>query len=158
MDVSLKVLIADDHPLMLKGIRRALETSEDISVVGEASSGEEMLALIERRKPDLVLLDLHMPGLDGLGCIAEIKRRWPKVKCVVLSAFDDRASIDSALLAGASSYMVKSVSPVDIGSVLRQAAAGAVYHAPSAASRGEGEQPGALGPNLTPREKAILTA
>ena len=70
METSLKVLIADDHPLMLQGIRRALETSEDIDVVGEARSGEEVLALAERRMPDLVLLDLHMPGLSGL----EIRR------------------------------------------------------------------------------------
>ena len=66
MEASLKVLIADDHPLMLQGIRRALEASEDIDVVGEARCGEELLALAERRKPDLVLLDVHMPGLNGL--------------------------------------------------------------------------------------------
>ena len=131
MDASLKVLIADDHPLMLQGIRRALEASEDIDVVGEARSGEEVLALVERRNPDLVLLDLHMPGLGGLECVAEIKRCWPDVKAVVISASDDRASIDSALLAGASAYILKSVSPMDIPSVLRQASTGAVYHVPS---------------------------
>src|ERR1700680_1271450 len=99
MDASLKVLIADDHPLMLQAIRRVLEASGDIDVVGEARSGEEVLALVERRKPDLVLLDLRMPGLDGLECLAEIRRNWPGIKTVVISASDDRASIDSALLA-----------------------------------------------------------
>jgi DNA-binding NarL/FixJ family response regulator len=158
MDASLKVLIADDHPLVLQGIRRALEASENIEVVGEAQSGEQVLALVERRKPDLVLLDLHMPGLDGLDCIAELKRSWPDVKTVVISASDDRASIDGALLAGASAYILKSVSPVDIPSVVRQAAAGAVYHAPSAARSREGEQPTASGPDLTPRETTILMA
>ena len=121
MDASLKVLIADDHPLMLQAIRRVLEASEDIDVVGEARSGEEVLALVERRKPDLVLLDLRMPGLDGLECLAEIRRNWPGIKTVVISASDDRASIDSALLAGASAYILKSVGPIDIASVLRQA-------------------------------------
>jgi DNA-binding NarL/FixJ family response regulator len=158
MDASLKVLIADDHPLMLQGIRRALEASEDIDVVGEARSGEEMLALVERRKPDLVLLDLHMPGLHGLDCVAELKQSWPDVKTVVISASDDRASIDSALLAGASAYILKSVSPVDIPSVLRQASAGAVYHVPSAPPARNGEQPTAGGPDLTPRETTILMA
>ena len=67
----LKVLIADDHPLMLQGIRRALETSEDMDVVGEARSGEELLGLMERRNPDLVLLDLHMPGLT----VSTVSRR-----------------------------------------------------------------------------------
>ena len=154
---SLKVLIADDHPLMLQGIRRALEASEDIDVVGEARSGEELLALVERRKPDLVLMDLHMPGLGGLDCIAELRRRWPEVKTVMISASDDRASIDAALLAGASAYILKSVSPMEIPSVLRQASAGAVYHVPSAARPRIGAQPMATGPDLTPRETTILT-
>ncbi len=158
MAASLKVLIADDHPLMLQGIRRALEASESIEVVGEAHSGEEVLALVERRNPDLVLLDLHMPGIGGLECIAELKRTWPDVKSVVISASDDRVSIDSALLAGASAYILKSVSPVDIPSVLRQAWAGAVYHVPSAARPRDGEQPTAGGPDLTPREATILMA
>jgi DNA-binding NarL/FixJ family response regulator len=158
MAASLKVLIADDHPLMLQGIRRALEASESIEVVGEAHSGEEVLALVERRNPDLVLLDLHMPGIGGLECLAELKRTWPDVKSVVISASDDRVSIDSALLAGASAYILKSVSPVDIPSVLRQAWAGAVYHVPSAARPRDGEQPTAGGPDLTPREATILMA
>jgi DNA-binding NarL/FixJ family response regulator len=157
MDATLKVLIADDHPLMLQGIRRALE-DEDIEVVGEARSGEEVLALVERRNPDLVLLDLHMPGLGGLNCVAELKQSFPDVKTVVISASDDRASIDSALLAGASAYILKSVSPVDIPAVLRQAAAGAVYHAPSGAAPREGDQAGPGGPELTPRETTILMA
>jgi DNA-binding NarL/FixJ family response regulator len=158
MDASLKVLIADDHPLMLQGIRRALEASEDIDVAGEAGSGDEVLALIERRNPDLVLLDLHMPGLDGFECVAEIKRRWPEVTTVVISAFDDRASIDSALHAGASAYILKSVRAVDIPSVLRQAASGAVYHVPSAACPRADEQPSTGAADLTPRERAILMA
>jgi DNA-binding NarL/FixJ family response regulator len=157
MEKSLKVLIADDHPLVLQGIRRTLEESDGIEVVGEARSGDELLALIERRSPDLVLLDLRMPGADGLECIAEIKRLWPEVKTVALSACEDRASIDAALLAGASAYMVKSVSPMDIPAVLRQASAGAVYHTPTVAPVSS-EEPVSSGPTLTPRETAILKA
>jgi DNA-binding NarL/FixJ family response regulator len=158
MDAKLKVLIADDHPLMLQGIRKALEASDDIDVVGEARSGEEVLALVERRNPDLVLLDLHMPGLGGLECVAELKRCRPEIKTVVISASDDRASIDSALLAGASAYILKSVSPMDIPSVLRQASAGAVYHVPSSPLPSNGDPVGASGPELTPRETTILMA
>ena len=157
METSLKVLIADDHPLVLQGLRRALEESDGIEVVGEARSGDELLALVDRRSPDLVLLDLRMPGRDGLECIAEIKRLWPEIKTVALSACEDRGSIDAALLAGASAYMVKSVSPMDIPSVLRQASTGAVYHTPSAPPPRAGE-PVATGPTLTPRETAILQA
>ena len=159
MNAALKVLIADDHPLMLQGLRRALEVSDDIEVVGEARRGDELLALVERRKPDLVLLDLHMPGLSGPDCIAELKRRWPDIKAVTISASDDRASINSALLAGASAYILKSVSPVDIPSVLRQAAAGGVYHVASAPGGSPAtEQAPPTGPELTPRETTILMA
>jgi DNA-binding NarL/FixJ family response regulator len=159
MDASLKVLVADDHPLLLQALRRTLEASDGIEVVGEARSGEELLALVERRKPDLVLLDLRMPGLDGIDCIAEIGRSWPEVKTVVISACEDRASIDAALTAGASAYMVKSVMPMDVPSVLRQAAAGTVYHTPTVAptrpaDRHEEDSRGVL----TPRESAILQA
>src|SRR3974377_212745 len=112
MKKTLKVLIPDAHPLMLQGIRRALEASDDIEVVGEARSGEEALALVERRQPNLVLLDLHMPGIGGLECIEQIKQRWPEVKTVVISASDDRASIDSTLVAGANAYILNSASPV----------------------------------------------
>jgi two-component system nitrate/nitrite response regulator NarL len=158
MESSLKVLIADDHPLMLQGIRRALEASEGIDVVGEARSGEELLALVGRRKPDLVLVDLHMPGRSGLECITELTRSFPSVKSVVISASDDRASIDSALLAGASAYILKSVSPVDIPSILRQAATGAVYHVPSVPAPRSDSSSAPRGPELTPRESAILMA
>ncbi len=157
MEASLKVLIADDHPLVLQGLRRALEESDGIEVVGEARSGDELLALVDRRAPDLVLLDLRMPGRDGLECIAEIKRLWPEIKTVALSACEDRGSIDAALLAGASAYMVKSVSPLDIPAVLRQASTGAVYHTPLAPPlRAEEAVP--VAPVLTPRETAILEA
>jgi len=114
--------------------------------------------LVARRRPHLVLLDLRMPGLDGLECIAEIKRSWPEIKTVALSAYDDRASIDAALLAGASAYMVKSVSTMDIPAVVRQASAGAVYHAPSATPACDASASPSPGPGLTPRETAILKA
>ena len=158
MDTLLKVLIADDHPLMLQGIRRALEASEDIEVVGEARSGEEVLALVKRRNPDLVLIDLHMPGLSGLDCVAEISRCSPEVKTVVISASDDRASIDSALLAGASAYILKSVEP-DGHSV--GAAPGVFRLRLSHPIRGSAPKGPAshCGPTrLTPREGTILRA
>jgi DNA-binding NarL/FixJ family response regulator len=158
MNTSLKVLIADDHPLMLQGIRRALEAADDIDVIGEARSGAELLALVERRSPDLVLLDLHMPGLSGLDCLREIKQSWPDIKAVVISASEERSNIDAALLAGASSYILKSVSPMDIPSVLRQAADGAVFHVPSTPAPCRTSAPASSGPELTPRETTILAA
>jgi NarL family two-component system response regulator LiaR len=154
---ALKLLLADDHPLVLQGLRRTFESDDDIEVVGEAHCGSEVLALIERRGPELVLLDLHMPGNDGLDCLAQIRERWPEIKVVILSACDERATIDAALRAGASSYIVKSVSPVDIPSVLRQAATGAVYHAPSTPAGANNQADDDETP-LTDRETTILSA
>jgi DNA-binding NarL/FixJ family response regulator len=151
------VLIADDHPLMIAGIRRALERSENIEVVGEAHSGPEVTQMIERRRPQLVLLDLRMPGVIGTECIERIREMWPQVKTVVLSTYDERVVIDAALAAGASAYVIKTVNLADIASVVRQAATGSVYHASRPQSVGEPKcQPDT--PLLTERERAILEA
>ncbi|MDQ6807029.1 MAG: response regulator transcription factor, partial [Actinomycetota bacterium] len=122
----IRVLIADDHPMVIAGIRRTIEHCEDIEIVGAAKSGPELIRLIEPRAPGLVLLDLRMPGVVGVECIEQIRQTWPEIKIVVLSACDDRASIDCALHAGASAYVLKSAAAVDIASVLRQASSGVI--------------------------------
>ena len=153
----IKVLIADDHPLMIAGIRRTIDDVQDMEVVGEARSRVELMQLIQRRPPDLVLMDLRMPGVTGVEAIQQIRRRWPQIATVVLSACDDRATIDSALHAGASAYVLKSARTVDIASVLRQALSGAVLPAPASAPRADVPQAPAR-PALTERERSILTA
>jgi DNA-binding NarL/FixJ family response regulator len=158
MEQVLKVLVADDHPLILQGLRRTLEACDDIDVVGEARTGTEVVPLVQRRRPDVVVLDLHMPGMDGATCIAEIKRTSPEVKAIVLSASDERSSIESATSAGASAYVIKSVSSVDIPALIRQVAAGyTVFQAPSD-SAGEAAPDTADEPALTERELTILAA
>lgn len=153
-----RVLIADDHPLILAGIRRALDRSDGVEVVGEATSGAQVLAMVERRRPEVVLLDLYMPGLSGPELIGQLNEQWPDVKTIVLSANEDRVSIDSALNAGASAYIVKSVNPSDLSSVIRQVAGGAVFHAPSRPNGSAPAETVATGPDLTEREKTILSA
>jgi DNA-binding NarL/FixJ family response regulator len=154
---QIKVLIADDHPLIIAGIRRTIEHVDDMEVVGEARTGSELMQLIERRMPDLVLMDLKMPGTAGVEAIQRIRQRWPEIKTVVLSACDDRATIDAALHAGAAAYVLKSAHTVDIPSVLRQASSGAVFHAPTAAPAAVGEV-APVRPLLTERELSILAA
>jgi DNA-binding NarL/FixJ family response regulator len=154
----IKVLIADDHPLMIAALRGMIERSDAIEVVGEAHSGPELLALVERRRPGLVLMDLRMPGVAGVECIEQIRQAWPEVKTVVLSACDDRATIDSALHAGANAYIVKSATPVDIVAVLRQASNGAVFHAGSFAPPQPETSDHPSAPVLTDRELSVLSA
>lgn len=154
----IKVLIADDHPLIIAGIRRTIEHVEDMEVVGEARSGPELMQLIGRRQPDLVLMDLKMPGVAGVEAILHIRQRWPEVKTVVLSACDDRPTIDHALQAGASAYVLKSAHTVDIASVLRQTSVGAVFHAPAGPPAAPGTPDPVATPALTERERSILSA
>ena len=157
MSGQLKVLIADDHPLIIAGIRRTIEHVEDMHVVGEAQSGSELLQLIERRRPDVVLMDLRMPGVTGTEMIELIRTRWPQTKTVVLSACDDAPVIEAALEAGASAYVLKTAGSMDITSILRQAADGEVLPAPVTmpARPAASEDPGA--PALTDRERDILS-
>jgi DNA-binding NarL/FixJ family response regulator len=154
----IRVLIADDHPLIIAGIRRTIDDLDDIEVVGEAHSGPELLQLVERRRPGLVLMDLRMPGVLGVQCIEQLRGSWPEVKVVVLSACDDRASIDAALYAGASAYILKSAQTIDIASVLRQASSGVVFHAPSQTPTGVRPPDDPELPSLTDRERSILSA
>jgi DNA-binding NarL/FixJ family response regulator len=160
MDAPLKVLLADDHPLILQGLRKSLSACDDIDIVGEARSGSELLALVERRAPDIALLDWRMPGgPDGVECVRTIRERWPDTKTVILSASDDRESIDAALHAGANAYVLKSVTPTDIAAILRQVSGGgAVFHAPSRPDAPAAEDGGSEQPLLTDRERTILAA
>jgi DNA-binding NarL/FixJ family response regulator len=156
---QIKVLIADDHPLLLAGLRRTLEGDETMQIVGEARSGPELIAMVARRLPDVVVLDLRMPGVVGAECIEAIRRDHPEVKCVVLSAETDPQAVDQALNAGASAYVVKSVIPADIPSVIRQAANGVIFHSRARGGGGGGATPAEpQGPTLTTRERSILSA
>jgi len=125
--VTIKVVIADDHSLVRQGLRRYLDMAEDIDVVGEASNGEEAIGLVEEAQPDVVLLDIRMPQMDGLTALERIAKRFPKVKVVVLSGVDDHAVVKTAFERGARAYAAKHVDPRDLPSVVRQAHAETVY-------------------------------
>jgi DNA-binding NarL/FixJ family response regulator len=151
----MRVLIADDHRLIIDGVRRALEETGDFEVVGECSSGSQVLPMVGRTHPDVVLLDLRMPGADGLSCLTRIRSQHPEVKVVILSSSTDEKVIANVLKRGASAYVVKSVNPVDLPSVLRQAVDGTVF---SAIGLPDAEDGPARAAGLTERETAILSA
>ena len=105
--VTIRVLIADDHSLVRQGLRRYLDMAEDIDVVGEASNGEEAVAMVEKEQPDIVLLDIRMPGVDGLEAARMIRERFPNVGAIMLTAYDDRQFVVEAVRAGSRGYVLK---------------------------------------------------
>lgn len=153
----LKLLIADDHRLMLKAVRMALEGAADIEIVGEVESGSQVLPLVHQTQPDLVLLDVRMPGMDGLRCLELLGQRHPRVKVVMLSGMDDRSVIDSALQRGAAAFVLKGIDPADLASALRQVVSGTVVQGMAMLGRSDGDDV-AKETGLTERELSIVKA
>jgi DNA-binding NarL/FixJ family response regulator len=154
--MAVRVLIADDHRLMVEGTKQALERAGGFEVVGEAVNGVQVLPLIRRLKPELVLLDLRMPQMDGLTCLAKIRKEFPDVKVAILSVSQDPEQIQTALKRGASAYIVKTIDPDDLAAALRQALDGNVF-----TTAGVTEDPGeraARDAGLTERELVIVRA
>ena len=125
----MRVVIADDHRLVLDGIKRALEADGGFEIVGETQSGTQVLPLVGKTNPDLVLLDVRMPHMDGLACLDQLRTRHPDVKVVMLSASANPELVESALRRGASAYVIKTVNPDDLPATLRQALEGNVHTA-----------------------------
>ena len=152
----MKILIADDHALVLMGIRHALEADGGFEVVGSTRSGSEVLPLVGQLAPDVVLLDLQLPKLDGLDCIVRVLARYPAVKVVMLSMFAEHDQVQTAFERGASGFITKSIDVADLPAAIRQAIAGTVYHAVGLPAAGKPGAANAAG--LTERELTILRA
>jgi len=121
---TLRVLVADDHRLMLAAVRRALVDAPDFEIVHEVSVGSHVLPAVRETSPDVVLLDLRMPELDGLACLERLQKAFPDVAVVILSSYSDPEQIEAARRGGAHGYVVKTVEPVDLPTVLRTALSG----------------------------------
>lgn len=123
----IRILLVDDQALFREGLRTLLSTRGDVVVVGEASNGEEALGAVERLAPDVVLMDLRMPVLDGIQTTARMRERWPSIPVLVLTTFDDDASLFGALRAGAAGYLLKDVSSETLLSAVTAAARGEAF-------------------------------
>ncbi|HEY6694008.1 MAG TPA: response regulator transcription factor [Solirubrobacteraceae bacterium] len=151
----IRVLAADDHPLALAGLRQLLAALDDIALVGAAASGEEAVRLAAEHAPDVVLMDLEMPGMDGIQATRELLARRPATAVVVLTSFSDRERILAALDAGAVGYLLKDVEPDELARAIHAAARGQSPLHPRAA-RELLDQRQELGPQLTAREEEVL--
>jgi two-component system nitrate/nitrite response regulator NarL len=160
----MKILLVDDQLLFRKGLRALLETEEDMEVVTEASNGEEALNKVKAYRPDVVLMDIHMPVCDGIEGTRLIKAEHPDVKVVILTVSEDDDDLFEAIKAGAGGYLLKNLRPEDLTQMLRSVMANEAPISPSIASKLLGEfrrhphedhgQPS--GPELTAREREVL--
>ena len=127
MTVKLRIALADDHHLIRSGLKLLLGSNETLSIVGEASDGTSALLLVEQLQPDILLLDLAMPGMDGLECLRELKRRDLPTRVIVLSMFEDENYVLAAMSAGAQGYVQKSAIDTELFQAIDNVAAGRLH-------------------------------
>jgi DNA-binding NarL/FixJ family response regulator len=159
----IRVLLADDHTLFREGVRALLERAPGIVVVGEARDGREALELAERTLPDVVLMDVAMPGLDGLEATRQLARRAPRARVVVVSMREDREAIRELLRAGIAGYVLKGAASAELVRAVEVAGAGGCYLSPAVASlvvedyaHGAAHATAPAEVQLTPREREVL--
>jgi DNA-binding NarL/FixJ family response regulator len=159
----LRVLIADDHPLFRKGMRALLVAAQGIEVVGEATTGQEVIELAVTLQPDVILMDLQMPGINGIEATRQILHISPHIRILVITLFEDDASVFSALRAGARGYVLKDAKEEDMLRAIRSVGSGEAIFSPAIATRlidfFATPRPDAskeIFPTLTEREREIL--
>jgi len=135
MNDPVTVLLVDDHEMVRRGVRAFLETQENITVVAEAGSGEEAVRLAAEHAPDVALMDLIMPGMDGVEATRRLTTRSPRTRVVMLTSYHDDEHIFPAIRAGALSYVLKEVGPEELADAIRKAAAGEAVLHPRVAAR-----------------------
>jgi DNA-binding NarL/FixJ family response regulator len=160
VDDAIRVLLVDDHAVVREGLRTFLELQDGIEIAGEAADGEAAIREAERLHPDVILMDLVMPKLDGVGAMQELRRRLPSIRVIVLTSFMQDERLLPAIQAGAAGYLLKNVEPAELARAVRAAHAGGTLLDPTVASRlveaiaqPRGEEPRE---RLTAREREVL--
>jgi DNA-binding NarL/FixJ family response regulator len=151
---TIKVVLAEDHALMRDAVKLVFEEQEDVVLVGGVANGNDLLPLLKQVEADFVLLDVQLPGLDGLGCLEALAQHHPQVKVAMLSAVEDTHVIESAFRRGAHGYILKSINPFDLPAAIRQIVDESVIHRALTARDGapSASRPG----NLSEKEVAVL--
>ncbi|UCC64901.1 MAG: response regulator transcription factor, partial [Anaerolineae bacterium] len=135
MPEPIRVLLVDDQQLMREGLRILLELEPDLQIVGEAGDGQAALEVYANLQPDVVLMDVRMPGMDGVEATWRLRERWPKARVIILTTFDDDEYVFEGLRAGAQGYLLKDVSGHDLAEAVRTVAAGGALIEPSVARK-----------------------
>lgn len=160
----LRVLIADDHPVFRNGMRALLNSVPDMEVAGEASTGEEVIELSARLQPDVILMDVQMPGIGGIEATRRILHTSPHIMILVVTMFEDEESVFAALRAGARGYVLKGASPTEMVRAIQAVGSGEAIFSPAIArhlieffAAPRPVVPPHLFPELTEREREVLT-
>jgi DNA-binding NarL/FixJ family response regulator len=158
---AIRIVIADDHPVVRDGLAAMLETQPDLEVIGQAETGPAAISLVASHRPDVLLLDLEMPELDGVGVLHRLREEGSRTRAIVFTVFDTDERIIAAVEAGAAGYLLKGAPRAEVFAAVRTVAAGGSLLTPVAASavlrRVRGEAPATTAaPTLTPRERSVL--
>jgi len=160
---QIRVALADDHPVVLAGVKALLQAAPEISLVGEATTGSEALRIIQETGPDVAVIDISLPDLNGLDLARRLAELCPEVKVLALTVHEDRAYVQPLLQAGGRGYLLKRSAAEDLVRAIRAVAAGGVYLDPAVADkalpdlgRGAGGAAGPDGEELSPRESEVL--
>lgn len=154
----IRVLLVDDHTMVRRGLATFLKVYDDLELVGEAATGEAAILLCDRLRPDVVLMDLVMPGMAGVAATRAIRRQFPDVQVIALTSFNEEGLVHTVLQAGAISYLLKDISAEELAQAIRAAHQGrsTLSQAAAQALIYTTTQPPALGYDLTNRERAVL--
>jgi len=156
--MAIKILFVDDHAVVRSGLSKFLIATKDLELVGEASDGTEAIQLVALHKPDVVLMDLMMPGMDGVTATREIHKKYPKVKVIALTSFAEQDMVQGALQAGAIGYLQKNVTAKELAAAIRSAYEGKMTLSQEATQvlANAVAQPQIRGEQLTERERDVL--
>jgi len=156
--MTIKILLVDDHAVVRSGLSKFLMVNKDLKLIGEASDGAEAVQMVSLHKPDVVLMDLMMPGMDGITATREIHTRYPNVKVLALTSFAEQNMVQGALQAGAIGYLQKNVTAKELGLAIRAAVEGKMTLSAEATQvlANSVAQPQLSGSQLTERERDVL--
>jgi len=156
--MTIKILLVDDHAVVRSGLSKFLMVNKDLKLVGEASDGKEAVQMVSLHKPDVVLMDLMMPGVDGITATREIHQKYPQVKVIALTSFAEQNMVQGALQAGAIGYLQKNVTAKELGNAIRAAHEGRMTLSSEATQvlANSIAQPQIAGEQLTGRERDVL--
>jgi NarL family two-component system response regulator LiaR len=155
---AIRVLLVDDHAVVRSGLSKFLLVNKDLELAGEASDGAEAIQMAATCHPDVILMDVLMPGMDGISATREIHRKYPQMKIVALTSFSEQNMVQGALQAGAIGYLQKNVTALELGNAIRSAYAGRMTLSPEAAEvlANSVTQAHLPGNELTEREQDVL--